>query len=95
LWLHHTQKPPFKFILGTWDLKTNVSNILNGGNLTIFWIVMLCCLKRVQSFAGTYYFHLQLSPDSAGFFLRLLFEPEDADHMFLWNIGLSPIYTVL
>jgi hypothetical protein len=34
LCLHFTQKPPFKFLLGMGDLKTKVSKILNGGNLT-------------------------------------------------------------
>jgi hypothetical protein len=51
--------------------------------MMVFCIVMLCCFERAQSFAGTYYFHRQLSPDSAGFLLGLLFETEDGDDMFL------------
>jgi hypothetical protein len=38
---------------------------------------------------------LSLPPPTAGFFFRLLFDPDDEGNVFLRNAGLSPNYTVL
>jgi hypothetical protein len=36
-----------------------------------------------------------MTPVSAGFFLGVLFYPEDGNNMFFRNVGLSPKYTAL
>lgn len=54
---------------------------------TGLWHVTPCSSERAKRQAE--------SPDSAGFLLEVLFDPEDGCGMFLFNAGLSANYTAL